>query len=514
MAVGSARARTNVRRWSIGVMAVLLAGACGTTVPRDQRLAADSSLSGSGRHAAAGASNGDVTVAEDTTTTSTASGGSAGASPGVPTATKRGTATGAAPTATGGGLAPIAPGTHGVTDTTVEVGLMEYDPTESNAVNTATGGGNINGENAMTGRQIDTVVVNYLNAHGGFGGRKIVPIYASQDVLQYATASGRQRQQQQACATLTQDHHVFFLSGAGATEELMLDCAQQTKTPIMANRIEAYPDEQRATSPYWYAPNGLTGEHRERALANELLAQGFFTPGAKVALMTEDRPGIRSGVDKGMKPALQAARVNVVTQIVYPDFLASPWDTYILQLQQLGVTHVVMSATSGASQSARSMMQSAENQKWHPHWGIATDNRPKDLFSQNAPVAQLQNTQGMGWSQSEDISQDGTLSSADALCRQLVPKAEGENRRSSCEFFFFLQAVFARMTVVSPEGFARAAEAMGTGYVGQFTLNGLTRFGPGRHDGPENVQAFAFDPRCGDAAPCFRYVSPPHPMKR
>jgi hypothetical protein len=495
------------RRTYVGILgAVLLAAACGTTVPADQRVAAGRSLDG-------GAVEAGDSLEGSTDTTLAASGSAAASSAAGRRATQTAAPTGG-PAQQTRGKAPIAPGTHGVTDTTVEVGLMEFDPTESNAVNRATGGGDINGEGAMSGRQIDAEVVKYINAHGGLGGRKVVPIYASQSVVQYATASGRQRQQQQACDTLTADHHVFFLSGAGATEELMLDCAVRTKTPIMANRIMTYPDEQRAASPYWYGPNGLTGEHRERALANELLAQGFFTPGAKVALMIEDRPGIRNGVARGMKPVLQAAKVNVVQEIVYPDFLASPWDTYILNLRQAGVTHVVMSATSGASQSARSMMEAADGQRFEPRWGLASDNRPKDLFSQGAPVSQLRRAQGMGWSQSEDITQDGVTSSSDALCRQIVPKAEGENRRAQCEFFFFLKAVFDRMTVVSPEGFAQAAESMGTGYVGLFTINGLTRFGPGRHDGPETVQAFAFDPRCGEAAPCFRYVSPPHPMKR
>jgi hypothetical protein len=163
------------------------------------------------------------------------------------------------------------------------------------------------------------------------------------------------------------------------------------------------------------------------------------------------------------------------------------------------------------------MMERAESGDFHPRWGIASDNRPSELFDQKAPVSQLQRAQGMGWSQSEDIDLIGTnsiSSSADALCRQIVPKANGKDRRPQCEFLFFLKAVFDRMTVVSPEGFAQAAEAMGTGYVGLFTLNGLTRFGPGRHDGPEAIQAFAFDARCGSAAPCFKYVSPPHAMKR
>jgi hypothetical protein len=504
-------ARKRVLWGALGTAALVATAACGTTVPADQRIAADRSLRGGN----------DVEVVDgpgttDTTLTTTASAGNTAVGPNG-AATNRPGGSSNTPVRQAGGLAPIAPGTHGVTDTTVEVGLMEFDPMESNAVNTATGGGNTNAEGAMSGRQIDAEVVKYINAHGGLGGRKVVPIYARQSVVQYATASGRQRQQQQACDALTQDHHVFFISGAGATEELMLDCAVRTKTPIMANRIMTYPSPEVAVSPYWWAPNGLTGEHRERALANELLDQGFFTPGAKVALMIEDRPGIRAGVERGMEPVLRAAKVDY-QRIIYPDFLASPWETYVLQLKQSGVTHVVMSATSGASQSARSMMEKAESGDFHPRWGIATDNRPKDLYSQNAPVAQLKRTQGMGWSQDEDIdlatTRDGITSSSDAICRQIVPKAESENRRAQCEFFFFLKAVFDRMTVVSPEGFAKAAESMGTGYVGLFTLNGFTRFGPGRHDGPETIQAFAYDPRCGEAAPCFRYVSPPHAMKR
>jgi hypothetical protein len=512
-------ARTRVRWGTIGTAVLVVTAACGTTVPADQRITADRSLRGDDSLEVSAAPEGTTDTTLDAGPVASGSAGDAAPDQAVggSAVARPGAAAGAA-VQQAGGRAPIAPGTHGVTDSTVEVGLMEFDPTESNAVNRATGGGNLNGENAMTGRQVDAEVVKYINAHGGLGGRKVVPVYAQQSVVQYATASGRQRQQQQACDTLTQDHHVFFISGAGATEDLMLDCAVRTKTPLMANRIMAYPSEQVAASAYWYAPNGLTGEHRERALANELLDQGFFTPGAKVALMIEDRPGIRAGVARGMKPVLQAAKVDVVQEIVYPDFLASPWDTYILRLKQLQVTHVVMSATSGASQSARSMMEKAESSAFRPRWGIASDNRPKDLFTQNAPVEQLKRAQGMGWSQSEDIDlpsmRDSVTSSADAICRQIVPKAEGENRRANCEFFFFLKAVFDRMTVVSPEGFARAAESMGTGYVGLFTVNGTTRFGPGRHDGPETIQAFAFDPRCGEAAPCFRYVSPPHPMKR
>jgi hypothetical protein len=212
---------------------------------------------------------------------------------------------------------------------------------------------------------------------------------------------------------------------------------------------------------------------------------------------------------------LEGAGIDVALEIVYPDFLASPWDTYILQLQSRGVTHVVMSASSGASQSVRSMMQAAESQRWRPKWGIATDNRPKDLFISNAPREQLANTTGMGWSAAEDIDIAAEVSGPNAQCRQIVPKGGAESRRVACELYFFLKAAFDRMDVISVPAFARAVESLGTGYVGQFTFNGVTRFGPGRHDGPELVRTFAFDPRCGqEGAACFRYVGAPHAMKR
>ena len=412
---------------------------------------------------------------------------------------------------------PVAPGTHGVTDTTIKVGILEYNTTESNAVNAATGGGGVHQEGALTGRQVSDAVVEWFNAHGGLAGRAIQPVYVDQSVIQYATASGRQREQQRACDAFTQDEHVFFINGAGATEELMVDCAARTQTPIMANRIQVYPDEQRFASvaDYWYAPHGFVAEHRERALANELVAQGFFTPGARVALMIEDRPGIRNGVEHGAKPVLQAAGVNIVSEVVYPDFLASPWDTYILQFQTNDVTHIVMSATSGASQSTRSMMTAAENQGFRPRWGIATDNRPKDLFVSDAPREQLANTQGMGWSAPEDIDVELEASATDVLCGQIVPNSTTESRRPFCELFFFLRAAFDRMDEISPAAFARAVESLDNGYVGLFTLNGATRFGPGRHDGPDLAQAMYFDDRCGqEGAPCFKYVGEPHPMAR
>jgi hypothetical protein len=525
MSAGRTRARRAGGRaahtWWGGLAALVLVAACGSTVPHDQRLAAERAGTGTGGEAvgvtgdaeleAVPGTDAGVTTPADVATTGPATATGAG----VTTGSGSTAGAPAAARATGGRI-PVAPGTPGVSDTAIKIGILEYDSAAGDAINLATGGGDVNGESSMTGRQVYEAVAEYMNARGGLAGRKIQPVFVAQDVSQYATPSGRQREQQRACDAFTQDHKVFFMNGAGATEELMVDCAARHRTPIMASRIQVYPDERRfaAVAPYWYAPHGFTAEHRERGLAHELLANGFFGRGAKVGLLIEDRPGIRTGVARA-KQVLEGAGIDIAAEIVYPDFLASPWDTYILQLQARGVTHVVMSATSGASQSARSMMQAAESQRWRPKWGIATDNRPKDLFVSNAPREQLANTWGMGWSAAEDIDIAAEVSGPNAQCRQIVPKGGAESRRVACELYFFLKAAFDRMTVISAPAFARAVESLGTSYVGQFTINGMTRFGPGRHDGPELVRTFTFDPRCGqEGAACFRYVGPPHPMKR
>jgi hypothetical protein len=492
---------------------VFLAAACGTTVPHDQRVAAQSR---SGSEFASGSADAEVPeeVSDTTLPAESAAGEAVVAAGGAAAPTPSGGGVGAAGAATARQVS-VAPGTRGVTDTSLKIGILDYNTAAGNAINLATGGGEVAEEGALNNRQTYEAVIEYVNRKGGLAGRKIVPVFVPQDVAQYATASGRQREQQRACDAFTQDHQVFAIQGAGATEELMQDCAVRNKTLLLASRIQSYPDQKRfaAISDYWYAPHGFVAERRERGLAFELLAQGFFTKGAKVALMIEDRPGIRSGVSAA-KRVLQEAGVQVAHEIVYPDFLTSPWETYILQLQQRGVTHVVMSATSGASQSTRSMMQAAENQRFRPRWGIATDNRPKDLFGSNAPREQLANTQGMGWSGAEDIQVRLEDSRAGAECLQAVPKGTAEDRHVACDLVFFLRSVFERIQVISPAGFARAAESLGTGYVGQYTHGGVSRFGPGRHDGVEVVRAFAFDDRCGqEGASCFKYVNGAHPLK-
>lgn len=413
---------------------------------------------------------------------------------------------------------PVASGTHGVTDTTIEIGIADADVGSSmTAVNGASGSNNTSGPTGGASiKSIVNAVVAHLNAEGGLAGRQIVPVYAYVDAAAYFTPAQRQQQQQRACAEWTEDHHVFAFAAMGMNEELVFDCAAESGTPMVAIGYQGYLDQARfeKMAPYWYAPHGLIAERRERAMAKELLAQGFFTPGAKVAVMTEDRPSIRRGVDLGLKPVLAAAGIEV-TEIVYPDPTSSPWSNYALQLKTADVSHVVMSATSFSMFPTLFMMQAVDSQQHYPRWAIASDHEPASLAQFGAPRAQLANTQGMAWRPARDTGTTAALSSSDVACRGIMKKANLPETAGGpfCEFFFFLKAGFDRMGVISPAAFAQAVESVGTGYVGTTTIGGATAFGPARHDGTTVVSALAFDERCGQqGAPCFKYVGSPHPL--
>jgi hypothetical protein len=307
--------RTSITRRSrpqalwVVISAIALSAACGTTVPRDARLAGPSRAGTIDASDPEFATGGDANLPGDS---GSLSGGNRANTVTSVTRPTGGTTPVGNAADSGSRTVRVASGTPGVTDREIRVGIPVFDTSATNAADRAQGAtGERHEEAALTGRAMYDKVIAYVNNQGGLAGRKIVPVYADQDVLQYATPAGRQREQQRGCATFTEDQPVFAINGAGATEELWLDCAQRANTVFVANRVQVYPDRQRFQSiaKYWYSPHGLLAENREGGLAHELLAQGFFTPGAKVALMIENRPGIRAGVERGTKPVLSAAGV-------------------------------------------------------------------------------------------------------------------------------------------------------------------------------------------------------------
>jgi ABC-type branched-subunit amino acid transport system substrate-binding protein len=202
-----------------------------------------------------------------------------------------------------------------------------------------------------------------------------------------------------ACAKFTEDEQVFAFVTTALSEELILDCAEQSETPMVSVYYHAYPSEDRVEqmSDFWYAPDNFTAERRERTMVDFLDGLDWFEDNANVAIMIEDKPGIREGVEDGLKPALEDLGIEPALEIVYPDFYESPWPNYILQLQSADVTHVIFSASTQPGYAALSMMKAADAQRYRPQWAGGSDTGFAALPQLGAPVDQMLNYTGMGW---------------------------------------------------------------------------------------------------------------------
>src|SRR5687768_3348980 len=173
-----------------------------------------------------------------TSVSTTAKGGTSSTQPG------KGSSTTTGPGGTGGGggatrRIAVAPGTHGVTDTVIQLGMVDADVGSTvDAINGA-GGTSGGASSSPTGgvpiRTAVNTIVKYINANGGLAGRNIEMVWAPVDAAKYLqAASARQGEQQRACSTFTEDNHVFSFSAIAMSEELVFECARKSQTPMVA----------------------------------------------------------------------------------------------------------------------------------------------------------------------------------------------------------------------------------------------------------------------------------------
>jgi hypothetical protein len=412
----------------------------------------------------------------------------------------------------GGKHIPTGKGAVGVTDSTVTLGFWTVDAATFAAAAAATGyqydPTNVNNLDVKAETK---ALIDYFNAHGGLAGRKIVPVYYQANIQNLVTRSGRQQEAQNACATYTEDNHVFsFETFKGFTEDNILQCAIDHKTvdvDTWFQGAELTNSRAQQAIPYWYATNKLIAESRERTQVDRLAAVGFFTKGAKVGVLTEDVPMSKESAAKGLKPALAAHGVPVAAEAVYPDVIDSPWQTYVLQFKQLGIDHVLFSTSTYEWWTAVLFMRAADNQGYHPRYGLTTDVNPGGDFTSNAPKSQLPGAVAVGWNPQADVGAQLTGAQYD-LCMKIEKAAgqPGASAPNTCDYLFFTQDALEHAPEFSVKGFQAGVAALGRTYPAMFVP--ITDFSNGRVAGVTQVQTTAYDEKCG----CFnKYNSPPAP---
>ena len=364
---------------------------------------------------------------------------------------------------------------------------------------------------AATGDQAAMVqaVVKWINGQGGMAGRTVVPLIHESQVETSTFAA----QAQAACSDFTEDHHVFAVVGRTSDRDDLYRCLATKGVPFVAqHRYLWHRQSLQAGAGLLYQPGGLGGG-RWDTWVRSLATTGYFAPTGNFGVLRFDTPAYERTYKETVEPAIRREGVQVAQEVVIhqPEAVSNFGSTgaelgnAIIRLKAANVDHLMI---LDEGTLAFLFMPEAESQDYHPRYGLHSQNIPQ-VLSVNVPAAQLHASVGAGWVPTLDVdfAQDPGGMPGLTLCQAIYNKAGVELKERVTESFAmrycdslrFLKAALDRAPSFDRAGLRAGVEALGHDHQSSLTLSAV--FGPGRHDGADEVRPFAFD----DACACFAY---------
>lgn len=526
---------------------VMIATACGSTVPVGQNrapgeagaIAGDGLALGSGDGAAAGPATtpvpgapvggapaggtGDVAGGSSATGSggSTTAPGSGGSSPGGSSPAAGGTDGSAAPAGPSNGPprsgqpnTPRQPGSTGrtgpgVTAREIVIGIAVAD--DSSPGNEETVG--LEGVTQGDTERYYNIIRDNINRTGGIAGRKI-----RYSVFRYSTVNASANQlDQQACDYWTQDDRAFAI-GAWEPSVTFLSCAQQYRLPSLFAYLNDADEQTLARYPLHFAPSQMNLNRQMRALAAALPKQGYFTKGYRLGVITFDSAqfgraygSLVQGLARSGKKVFVVERVKTVERNEDVGSLTAEIQSAVLKFKTDDVSHVVIIDASGLLTLL--FTRSAENQAYRPRYGLTSSSGLTTLAqSGGVPEGQFNRALGIGWVPIIDVPAREVPKSAAADRCLAMFKRSGEEPADSnnasimvgqCEEIDFIKAAVERGgSDITADSFVRGAEALGGTFPSYGGL-GNNFFGPGSHDGAAYHAHVKYAADCT----CFHYSS-------
>jgi hypothetical protein len=364
--------------------------------------------------------------------------------------------------------------------------------------------------NVTTGNMRNQVraIVAWVNAHGGLAGHPIQPVFQNGD-----TSRSAEQNEEAACATFTQDHHVFAAVDQGGSPGYVRCLAKAGVIDVASNVSQRQALTEELKGLYW-APPQLNTDRFVLTYLDQLYALGFFSPGAKLGLLAHDTTEYADLTAHVVKPWLARHHLTLTDSAAMSLSNAPAQGTgFAFQFNAKGVTHIINLAEGNIVY----FMQAAENQQYRPRYALSSRDGPGAWVQLLAPARQLQGSIGVGWSPLGDVDlahNPGDVSPNQALCRKVM-SAAGENMTNqlvvaishrTCEGVLFLYAAASRIPTLSTASFIAGARGLGTAYRSVLTFG--TRFGPQRYDGVAAIRPLAYQTSCS----CFTYQGPVRPL--
>ncbi len=426
-----------------------------------------------------------------------------------------------APPATVAATAPAASGENGrgVTETTIRIGFIEA------AFRTAAGF--LPSTTGNTTAQVNAVV-DAINAAGGIGGRKVVPV-----IRQFDLAGSNRDQAEALCAAFADDDKVFAVSSqsvivAAASKE----CFARKKT-LFIEGAGSFPfdtETLKRMAPYAYVSNLPAIDRVVPSYVKTLVDEKYFGADpktAKVGVVSMDDPAYKvagtkllAELDKiGVKP-IETTYFDTTSQAtVSRDSTAAS-----TRFAAKGITHVISLASAG---NTMQFMWTGEDNSYFPRMAFTSFDALRIVA--DGPTFRLRKVSKRSLEGSLAIGVNTVVDTDDT--QNVFPSAGPEKRcidiytnsklitgfenrylsryaQSYCDNLFFMKTVGDKIKgPLNVDSFAAEASKLGSkGF--DAGVGWLTTFGAGRFDGGDGYRVLRFDSTCSRPTDgCFVYAS-------
>jgi len=501
------------RRLALLAAAVVVGlAACGTTVPRSQRLqaaagAGSAASDGSGASAAGGGLGDGAGLGPSSAGPLSAGQQAAGQqAAGLQAVTDQ--AAGSAllgPAAAGAG--PAAPLLIGI--------LVQAE--SSAGINSAAGISTTATTAWATFQQPFLDLVKVINANGGLDGHPLrtTVFQFNPDDADYAT------ELQAACAQFTQDNHVaVVISADGFFADSFESCLNAAGVPDVTASQESITAAEEATWPGFSAPVALGSDQLETAVLTSLTANRWITPTSRIGVVYTNCPWDVDAYDNTVTPLVHQLHLDVVS-----DFSVDCADGYgsiassaaalqaaVLRFKAAGV-NLVLPISHQEAAGILLFAEAADAQDYDPRYAMSSAGEAAQQ-AVNLPKAVLANMEGAGWNPIWDtLATDVTAPTAKQCLAEFAtagdhPTAGLDVLQAywACDTFgFYRAAIVAQGGVPTAARMPADREAIGDTLALAETIDNGADLARGRSGGAPRTAVFAYQAPCA----CFAYVTPP-----
>jgi hypothetical protein len=276
-----------------------------------------------------------------------------------------------------------------------------------------------------------------------------------------------------------------------------------------------------AQSPNLFVPAGLTTDREASAVISQSVTLGWLTKKDKLGVLYDSCPFDTRAVAEAVVPLARQDGIALDPINAYDcgagfadvgSFSAGVQNAE-LRMHSDGVTKV-MFLTQGENGNLVFFSNDAQTQNWKPTYLVSSNALVTSTESQGEMQAsQEASVRGIGWYPTLD-SDRAPKTPAMVTCEHDELAGGGQppanlndalTMYSACNAFSLAAAALAQSGGAGGlDALQPAVERLGGSFVSVTSLDGRTRFGPGRHDGAAAVAPFAFQAACK----CFQYVGP------